>query len=138
MDRAYMRVEGVGQSRDSIVMHIDPIERDLVVRAVDGDRVALERILYRNFDRIVHHIAPRLPHGERNMGTAEDVMQEAMAVAARDIRNFKPIQGGDGGFYPWLARIAEHRMQDVLKARRAKKRGGDRATVQMPDSDDTL
>jgi RNA polymerase sigma-70 factor (subfamily 1) len=84
--------------------------------------VALNQLLFRCVDRLVQNIDARLPAEERNIGVAEDIAQEAMITAARDIRTFKPQDGSDGGFFPWLAKIAEHRMFDVLKARRAKKR----------------
>ena len=114
-------------------------DRKLVLLAVAGDPVALDQLLYRNYDRTVQHVAFRLPVEERNALVAEDVTQEALFVAAREIQTFKPLPDGDGGFFRWLSKIAEHRMMDVLKIRRAKKRGGDRAQVRAePDADGEL
>src|SRR5262249_33869198 len=35
-----------------------------------------------------------------------------------------------GGFFRWLSRIAEHRLYDVAKARKARKRGGGKTALE--------
>lgn len=113
-------------------------DRELVSRAVAGDRVALDRLLYRNYDRLLRHIDVRLPPAERGAQTAEDIAQEAMMVAARDIRTFTLHSPTESGFAAWLLTIAEHRMLDYLKNRRAKKRGGDATSVPFDPEDDDI
>ena len=80
--------------------HFDPIERELVVLAANGDRVALDRILVRNFDRIVNHITPRLPLEERNYGrdivVVEFVRVSVFRVAVADSDVFIEVAETEG------------------------------------------
>lgn len=99
----------------------------LLGKAVAGDSDALEALLLRNFDRLVSDVSRRLPEDVRGSLSAEDVVQDAMIVAFQRIGSFEPR--GEGAFFAWLARIAENRLMDAVKALRAVKRGGGRTPV---------
>jgi len=60
----------------------------------------------------------------------EDVLQEAFAEAFRKIATFE--HRGGHTFYSWLCLIVDHRLADMVKARRAAKRGGSRTPASAP------
>jgi RNA polymerase sigma-70 factor (ECF subfamily) len=109
----------------------------LLRKAVAGDSDALEALLLRHFDRLVADVSRRLPEDLRGLVSAEDVVQDAMIVAFQRIGGFESRD--PGGFFAWLARIAENRLMDAAKALRAAKRGGGRAplaeAVRGPDDE---
>lgn len=97
-------------------------ESELLTAAMDGDTAALERLLLANYSRLEKHIAPRIPDSiQRYIGT-EDVLQEVFTQAFRDISRYEVRSGTS--FLIWLKTIADHRLVDVLRRIRAKKRGG--------------
>jgi RNA polymerase sigma-70 factor (ECF subfamily) len=102
----------------------------LIHAAVAGDRSALERALLSVHDRLAAEVRLGVPPDVQGMLGVEDVLQEAYVDAFRGIRSFRPSADDPAGsFYGWLATIAEHRLLDLLKARRAAKRGGGRVQV---------
>jgi RNA polymerase sigma-70 factor (ECF subfamily) len=54
----------------------------------------------------------------------DDVLQEAFIQAIRDIHTCQAST--TEGFAAWLTMIAQHRLQDMLKRQKRRKRGGDR------------
>ncbi|MHC5114928.1 MAG: RNA polymerase sigma factor [Planctomycetota bacterium] len=103
------------------------VEIDLIRRAVDGDRDALERLLLAYYDRLSRRLARRVPDTLRAVTSEEDVLQQAFIAAFDAIGSFRPT--GRWSFYRWLVTLAEHRLQDAIRAHRAAKRGGGRAAV---------
>ncbi len=73
-------------------------ERQLVQRAREGDRQALEALLMRHKDRIYRFGMRMCGHPE----DAEDILQETMIAAARAIGQFE----GKSAFSSWLYAIA--------------------------------
>jgi RNA polymerase sigma-70 factor (ECF subfamily) len=106
----------------------------LLQNAVAGDAAALESLLLQHFDRLVAHVAARMPDDVRGPLSAEDVVQDALIVVFQRIAGFQP-QGGEA-FFGWLARIAENRLMDAAKALRAAKRGGGRQRITDPHGPD--
>jgi RNA polymerase sigma-70 factor (ECF subfamily) len=105
-------------------------DAELVHAAVGGDRSALERALLSVHDRLAGELRLSVPPDARGILGVEDVLQEAYVDAFRGIRSFQPNADDPvGSFYRWLVTIAEHRLLDMLKARRAAKRGGGRVQV---------
>ncbi len=117
-----------------------PDERELATKAAAGDTAALENLLVLHYDRLLAHVARKLPDQFRGLMAPEDVLQEAFVVAFREIAHFVPR--GPDAVFSWLAAIAEHRLFDLVKAQRALKRGGGRGAItpaaspmgQMPES----
>ncbi|MCH7812432.1 MAG: sigma-70 family RNA polymerase sigma factor [Planctomycetes bacterium] len=103
-------------------------ESSLVAQAVGGDMVALERLLLSYASRLQARLAKKLPLSLRSVVAADDVLQDAFVEAFRGIGSFQPA--GRFAFYRWLSTIAEHRLQDAIKAHRAAKRGGGRAKLE--------
>jgi RNA polymerase sigma-70 factor (ECF subfamily) len=99
-------------------------QQALLSKAVAGEQYAMEMLLWVYHDPLLKHIAARLPPDRDPCISAEDILQETFLQSWRDIRSHEPR--GSAAFYAWLRTIAEHRLQDLLKAARAAKRGGGR------------
>ena len=97
-------------------------EHELVVQALGGDEIALERLLLASYDQLSRRLARKLPATLRGSISEEDILQQAFISAFQNLDTFKPQ--GEHAFYRWLCTIAEHRLQDAIKAHRALKRGG--------------
>ncbi len=108
----------------------DHQETELLERAIGGDQVALQRLMMAQHSRLSADLGQKLPVGMRALIAVDDVLQETYLCAFRDIPSFQPR--GRGAFYRWLARIAENRLLDAIKAERAVKRGGGRAKAEAP------
>lgn len=98
------------------------VTTELIRQAVAGDRVAFQRLILGYWDRLARRIARKIPLSLQSRISEEDVIQDALLEAARAIGTFEPI--GPGAFFRWLARIADRRLQDAIKAHRTLKRGG--------------
>ncbi|MDE2127513.1 MAG: sigma-70 family RNA polymerase sigma factor [Armatimonadetes bacterium] len=82
-------------------------ERAWLDRCALGDRQAIDWVLHRYRDRIVHVAATVL----RNPREAEDVAQEAFIKAFRQIGQFR----AESGFYAWLYRIVVNLCLDKMR-----------------------
>jgi RNA polymerase sigma factor (sigma-70 family) len=87
---------------------IDP-DRDLVARAVGGDRDAFAALLRRHYDRI-HRVAWRFT-GSR--ADAEDVAQEVCCALVEKIGSFR----GEARFTTWLIGIVVNACRDHRRRR---------------------
>ena len=106
---------------------VDGDPEDLVQSAVHGDRLALEELLFVHHDRLLARIGRRFPASLRGAISEEDVLQETLAAAFRDIASFEPR--GRWSFYRWLCRIGDCRITSEIRHHSAEKRGGGRARV---------
>ncbi len=87
--------------------------------AARGDVVALDRLLDRHRERLRRMVAFRLDASLATHVDASDIVQEALADAARKLPDYsrkRPLP-----FYPWLHRLATERL---LQARRRYRREG--------------
>lgn len=107
---------------------------DLVTAAVDGDRVALQRLLLSHTSRLELHIGNKLPQSMQGTVSVDDVIQETFIQVIRDIGRFE--ERSDASFLTWLKGIADHRVHDAIKAHNRRKRGGDRQQVRPSSADD--
>jgi len=105
-------------------------EDELIPRAVTGDSHALEALLMLHYERLHARVARRLPASMRGVCSAEDVLQQTLVAACRDLAKFEPR--GDDSFYRWLCTIAEFRLLNAINAHRAAKRGGGQAPAGAP------
>ncbi len=104
-------------------------EQSLLIQAISGKQAALERLLLAYAGRLRRRIGRKLPSFLRSTVGEEDILQEVFIDVFRRIRFFEGR--GELSFYRWLVTIAEHRMQDAVKAQLAAKRGG-RLVVSSP------
>ncbi len=105
-----------------------PAEPALIAAAVGGDRVALERLLLAHYDPLARRIGEKLPPRLQATLAVEDILQLTFLQAFRDIGQFE--LRADATFGNWLARIAENRLHDAIKAHDCTKHGGDLQRVQ--------
>ncbi|MGE3180399.1 MAG: sigma-70 family RNA polymerase sigma factor [Phycisphaerae bacterium] len=110
-------------------------EADLLERAVSGDDAALDLLLLGIHGRLRSSLAQRIPAKMQSVISVEDVLQDAYVLVFREIRRFEPQH--EAAFYSWVAKIAENRLFDVIKAENAEKRGGGHVRVgQQPATTD--
>jgi RNA polymerase sigma factor (sigma-70 family) len=88
---------------DGSAIAVDP-DRELVDRAVGGDRDAFESLLRRHYDR-VHRLAWRLTGSASD---AEDMAQEVCCTLVEKLGSFK----GEAKFSTWLMGIAVNACRD--------------------------
>jgi RNA polymerase sigma-70 factor (ECF subfamily) len=113
-------------------MSVDEAESDLIDLAIGGDAVALERLLFRHYDRLLRRIGRKLPTALGPAVQAEDVLQQVLLEAFVRIRQLEAR--GPRAFYRWLVTIADHEVLDVVRAGKAVKRGGGRVAVGPGDA----
>jgi RNA polymerase sigma-70 factor (ECF subfamily) len=106
-----------------------------VAAAVDGNRVALERLLLANYDDLSRQIAAKLPARLQATQAVEDILQQTFLQAFRDVQRFEPRS--DASFGDWLSRIAENRLLDSIKMHDRQKRGGNWGRVGEGSPDDS-
>lgn len=101
--------------------------RELVDRAVGGDRAALERLMLDHYGTLLRQVDQRLPKSLQSVVDAEDIVQLTYAQVFARIDQYEDRP--DGSFLSWMQAIAENRLRDAIRAQRRKKRGGDRVRV---------
>ena len=97
-------------------------EHELIEQAQQGDRLALGHVLLQYQTRLLRRLAARMPPSLSRLVSAEDIVQQCYKQAFRDIATFE--FRGDGSFYAWLQKIADHQLLNTVKASQAQKRGG--------------
>ncbi len=115
---------------------MSPEETELLSRAVEGEHLALQRLLIPYQRRLLARIERKLPAFLKGMTSPEDVLQEVYVEVFGAIRTFRPE--GNRAFYRWLLTIADNRVIDIVRAQCAAKRGGGRQPVQGPASASTI
>jgi RNA polymerase sigma-70 factor (ECF subfamily) len=114
------RVAASGREADAPLPIEDP-DRDLVVRAVAGDRRAFETLLRRHYERI-HRVAWRMT----GSGTeAQDITQDVCCVLVEKIATFR----GEAKFGSWLMGIVMNACRDHHRKRKTWTRVKDGLSV---------
>ena len=86
----------------------DPETEELLRRADQGDRSAVDRLLARHRERLRRMIAVRMDDRLAARIDPSDVVQEALTVASRRLPNY--VRRPSVAFYPWLRQIAWERL----------------------------
>src|SRR5262245_41399988 len=94
----------------------------MVRAAVAGDKAALTVLLTRAQPALRARISREIPADLQGTIVVDDIVQQALVGAFRDIRRFEPR--GSRAFERWLTTIALHALRNAIKANRRKKRGG--------------
>ena len=92
----------------------------LVLRAHDGDEDALGRLCARYLPRLQRWAHGRLPPTARGALDTQDLAQETMLQAVRNIRIFQPRH--EGAFQAYLRQTLLNRIRDQI--RRSRRQGG--------------
>jgi len=101
---------------------LDAATLALVVRAQGGDVAAATALYTRYLPRVRGLVALKMGSTLVGISDCEDVVQETMLTALRNLAGFQP--GSEGRFVAWLARIVESRIADARRHGDARKRGG--------------
>ncbi len=109
--------------------HADSLEQsiELLRRAHQGDARALDLLLARYLPRLRRWAHGRLPLWARGPLETDDLVQETVLGALRNIGNFIPAHDGAVGAY--LRQALLHRIQDEIKKARRKP-----AAEELPES----
>ena len=89
---------------------MDNDNRELVARAKDGDRLAFDKLVKENKDKMFA-LTLRMT-GDREV--ALDLMQDTFFTAYKEIGSFR----GEAGFSSWLYRIASNKALNYLKRKK--------------------
>jgi RNA polymerase sigma-70 factor (ECF subfamily) len=103
-------------------MSLESSERELIAKAVAGERAALKRLLLSRHDGLVRHVEQRMPADLRGGLSGEDVCQEAYVVIFQEITSLRAVDVRV--LDSWLFTVVENKLKDAIRARRAEKRGG--------------
>lgn len=95
----------------------------LVERVQQGDHEAFSRLFEKYRPRLAVFIHYRLGDKVRRDADVDDVLQETLLRAFRDIHHFE--YQSPGSFWKWLARIAGNVIADLARAQDRQKRAGE-------------
>ena len=93
-------------------------------RAVEGDQSALQQLLVVHCPALSRQISKELGESVPTTVAVDDILQETLILAVRDFGSLR--SPSPAAFSAWLRAIAEHRIQDTLRAARRQKRRADR------------
>jgi RNA polymerase sigma-70 factor, ECF subfamily len=96
---------------------------DIVRRIKDGDREAFSDLFAKYRTRLAVLIHFRLGPDLRRFVEVDDVLQETMLKAFRDLEKFD--YRSSGSFMSWLTRIADHVIADFGRAQGRQKRAAE-------------
>jgi len=91
---------------------------DLLIRAREGDRAALDRLVERLLPPLRHWATHRLPQSVRDLQDTDDLIQEAVAAAVAKLGSFE--YRGTGSLHAYVRQILLNRIRDELE--RARRR----------------
>jgi RNA polymerase sigma-70 factor (ECF subfamily) len=97
-------------------------EQELIRRAVAGDKVALQSLLFIHYSEIEATIRRGLGSSLAAKVEFQDLMQEVLTSVYQEIGHFSPKEAAS--FQAWLKRIAANRVADAARKFRRAKRGG--------------
>ncbi len=114
----------------------EPDTEQLIEQASRGDDAARQQLLGRHRDRLRRMVACHLDPRLSARIDPSDVVQEALAAAARELSDYlreRPLP-----FYPWLRRLAWERLVKLhrrhLHARRRSVTSEEPGALALPDS----
>lgn len=115
------------------MQHQDAEIDELIARATRGDSAARQSLLAQHRQRLRQMVAVRLDRRLAARVDPSDVVQEALADAARKLDEY--LQQRPLPFYPWLRRLALERLDKIHRLHiGARKRSVTReATAPLPD-----
>ncbi len=98
----------------------DHPEKELLFRAVEGDRASLSQLFLLHYDGLQKHIAARISSDLERLVLADDILHQALVRATQAIGKYQPRH--EGSFRSWLRRIADNLIKDAEKRRRRERR----------------
>ena len=108
----------------------DEIEDRLIERIRDGDRLALQELLLRNYDWLQRYLVGMIPSNQRNCIAIDDLMQEVYLRIFRSIDRFRVE--GRSQLFSWLQTIGRNTLFDE-----SRKQARSARVIQNPSLNDT-
>jgi RNA polymerase sigma factor (sigma-70 family) len=90
----------------------------LIERARGGDTAALDELVRRYLPRLKRWATGRLPAGARGLLDTDDIVQETMVKAVRNLE--RADVGGDGALQAYLRQAINNRLADAYRGARRK------------------
>lgn len=121
--RAACRGRNLGQNHDSLrhAPFLDDNTRNLVSRALDQDRDAIDLLFQRYRDRLRNALRKLIgPKYRLLMADSEDATHDAILSALKRLHQFE--YRGEGSFLAWLLKGAEYEIVRRIRALETKKR----------------
>ena len=97
---------------------------ELIRRAREGDKNALEKLFSDYYPITLRIVELRLGRRIRGITESEDVVQDSLLDVFKGLDHFEMHSEGD--FKNWLAHIVENNIRDRFRRARAEKRGAGR------------
>ena len=110
-------------------------EATLLKRIAEGDDVAARRLLLPHVVYLSQYVKAEYPNLGNGVSSVEDVIQDALADAFRNISKFDPSQAS---VRTWLTTIAKRRAADAVRSQQRIKRGGKNHQVVQRSDDEPL
>ncbi len=111
MDESKEQLEGAPEGAPD-----DPSSTaDLLRRARQGDRVAMELAFTRQFQTLRHWASGRLPHWARDVADTDDLVQDALLKTFKRIDDFDAR--GTGALHAYLRQAVLNQMRDEMRRR---------------------
>src|SRR5947199_1017053 len=102
-------------------MTTDAVDTDELLRTASlGDEAARDQLLARHRDRLRRMVAVRLDRRLAARVDPSDVVQEALADAARRLDDY--LRERPMAYYPWLRRLAADRLDKAHRRHTAGRR----------------
>jgi RNA polymerase sigma factor (sigma-70 family) len=86
---------------------------DLLARAREGDREALDRLFSRHLKPLQRWVSGRLPHWARDLADTDDLVQDTLLRTFRRIGDFQPRRVG--ALQAYLRQAVLNRLRDELR-----------------------
>ena len=102
---------------------------ELIQRAQQGDREALNLLLERYLPRLRRWARGRLPDYARGLGDTNDLVQDAAIGTFRNFKNFE--QRGEGALQAYLRQAVVNRIRDEVR-RSGRRPSGESLDPEMP------
>ncbi len=109
-------------------------EDELLSRAASGDDLAVRRLLVPHIAYLARFVAHRYPILDHGISNVDDVVQETLSEALRQVNRFDPAKGS---LRTWLSTIAERRARNAVRAQQRIKRGGAHQRVRQAAGTDS-
>lgn len=109
---------------------------ELISKATDGCRTSLERLLMANYSRLHRYLKPKIPKVLDGVAGPDDIVQQAFTQVFLKIDTFEGTT--EAAFNKWMNVIADNQLQDAIKLRMRKKRGGERRRVMLDNPESGL
>jgi len=93
----------------------------LIARASRGDSLALEQVLAQHEHRLTQYLQNKFPPELKQVVDPSDVLQDVFFEACRLIGKFEAR--GEDSMFRWLVTIARHRIVDLARMHRTRRRG---------------